>query len=119
MKLLLQNIPFPLASYRDALEQCLLAFDKVAHVHEVRLFGSFARGDATSASDVDLCIVAEGAEHQLETAGRLRHSLRNIRSKPALTLVPISPARLVEKMENKDHFFTTVFEEGICLAAQD
>jgi len=119
VKLLLENIPQELAGYRDALEKCLCAFQGVADVQEVRLFGSFARGDATDDSDVDLCIVAHGAEHQLETARRFRRAVRDIRPKPAMTLVPISPDRLQEKRECGDHFFKTVFEEGIPIASED
>ena len=119
MKLLLENIPAELAGYRSALEKCLRAFQSVMQVQEVRLFGSFARGDARKDSDVDLCIVAHGAEHQLETARRFRHALRDIRPKPAMTLVPISPDRLQEKRKRGDHFFRTVFEEGIPIASED
>ncbi|NQT91512.1 MAG: nucleotidyltransferase domain-containing protein [Lentisphaerae bacterium] len=119
VKLLLENIPPELEAYRSALEKCLRAFEGVVQVQEVRLFGSFARGDAKDDSDVDLCIVARGAEHQLETARRFRRAIRHIRPKPAMTLVPISPDRLEEKRKCGDHFFKTVFEEGIPIASED
>jgi predicted nucleotidyltransferase len=119
MKLHLEKIPEALNQHRQAIQRCVEAFGRVLRVREIFLFGSFARGDNTESSDVDLCIVAEGAERQLETARRLRRAIRNIRPKPALTLIPITPERLAEKKKTGDHFFKTILEEGILLASQD
>ena len=119
MRVLLDNIPQDLAGYREAIAKCLRAFDDVVRVSEVRLFGSFARGNPRADSDVDLCIVAHGADNQLDTARRLRRAVREIRPKPPMTLVPISPARLEEKRKRGDHFFRTVSEEGIPIAEED
>ena len=83
----------------------------------VYLFGSHARGEARPDSDVDLCLVAEGAERQIETAQRYRRAISEIRPKPSFTLVPIAPKRLDEKKAIGDHFFQTVLGEGVLLAA--
>ena len=119
MKLHLDNVPPQLAGHRAGLEACLRAFDAVAPIREILLFGSFARGEARPDSDVDLCIVADGADRQLETARRFRRAVRDIRAKPPMTLVPISPGRLAEKRECGDHFFQTVVQEGILIASED
>ncbi len=117
MKLLLNNLPPSLSAQAESLRQCLEAFDRVMALQAVYLFGSHASGEARPDSDVDLCLVSEGAEHQIEAAARLRRATRDIRPKPAFTLVPIAPARLQEKKERGDHFFHTVLEEGIILAS--
>ena len=119
MKILYDNFPSALKRDQETLGACLKAFDSVSPLSEVYLFGSFARGDATSESDVDLCLVSEGASNQLHAAKQFRRSIRGLRPKPAFTLIPISPERLAEKRESKDHFFQTVLNEGILLAAQD
>ena len=116
MKLRLENLPVSLQSYRESLVQRLEAMDRVLPLQEVYLFGSHARGEARADSDVDLCLVAEGAERQIQTAQRFRRALSEIRPKPAFTLVPIAPARLKEKQAVGDHFFQTVFSEGVLLA---
>ncbi len=85
----------------------------------VYLFGSHARGDARSDSDVDLCLVAEGATEQLKAAQRFRGAIWDIRPKPAFTLVPIAPERLEEKMAIGDPFFRTILLEGVPLATED
>jgi len=119
MRLTLENLPPSLRDRADALRACLEAFDRVMPLQAVYLFGSHARGDASPDSDVDLCIVSEGAEQQLEAAERLRHVMWDIWPRPAFTLVPISPKRLAEKRGRRDHFFNTVLREGVQLASEN
>ena len=119
MKLMLENLPPSLRDQADALRQCLEAFDRVMPLQAVYLFGSHARGEAGPDSDVDLCLVSEGAERQLPAAQRLRHEIWEVWPRPAFTLVPISPKRLRQKRARGDHFFRTVLEEGIILGSQD
>ena len=119
MKVLTKNIPEMLQEKNDTLARCLQAFDKSQHVRKIYLFGSFARGDARPDSDVDLCIVSDEANHQLDSARKFRRSIRTIRPKPSFTLIPITPSRLAEKKKINDHFFATIFKEGILIAKED
>ena len=52
-------------------------------------------------------------------ARRLRRAIREIKPKPAFTLIPITPERLAEKKRDNDHFFKTVLEEGVLVASED
>ena len=119
MKLLLENLPPSLASQRETLAKCLVAMDHVLPLKAVYLFGSHARGEARPDSDVDLCLVAEGAQRQLKAAQSCGKAMRPVWPRPAFTLVPITPARLAEKMAGGDDFFGTVLREGVLLAAQN
>ena len=119
MKLLLDNLPASLAPQRETLARCLEAMNRALPLREVWLFGSHARGDARPDSDVDLCLVAEGAERQLAAAQQFRRAIWEIADKPAFTLVPIAPARLAEKKAIDGHFFGTVLQEGLLLAAEN
>lgn len=119
MKLLFENLPPSLRGQADTLRRCLEAFNQVRSIHAVYLFGSHARGEARPDSDLDLCIVAEGTENQLETAAAFRRAVREIRPKPPMTLVPIAPARLAEKLARGDHFFLTVMSEGKLIATKN
>jgi hypothetical protein len=119
VKLLFNNLPVSLAPQRETLARCLEAMNRVMPLREVYLFGSHARGDVRPDSDVDLCIVADGASKQLEAAQSFSREMLPIPSKPSFTLIPITPDRLGEKKSVGDHFFRTVLKEGVLLAAQD
>ena len=119
MRILEENVPLSLACQKNSLMRCLDAICGAMPVRRVVLFGSHARGQAGRDSDVDLCIVADGADRQLGAAQCFRRAMREIRPKPAFTLVPISPKRLAEKRKTGDHFFQTIEQEGICLAQED
>jgi uncharacterized protein len=119
VKLLLENLPAGLQCQRQTLARCLEAMDRVMPVRAVYLFGSHARGEARPDSDVDLCIVADGAARQMEAARQLRRAMRPVWPRPAFTLLPISPDRLAEKKANRDHFFQTLFMEGVLLATEN
>jgi len=116
VKLLLENLPASLNPHRDALVRCLEAMDRTLPLKTVYLFGSHARGEARPDSDVDLCLVAEGAERQNETITRFGKAIWDVWPRPSFTLVPITPRRLSEKKAVGDHFFKTVLAEGVLLA---
>jgi hypothetical protein len=117
VKLHLENLPPSLAAQRETLAQCLEAMHAAHPLRQVILFGSHARGEARPDSDVDLCLVADGAENQRATAAEWRRAMRPVRPKLSFTLVPITPARLAEKQAGRDFFFATVLQEGCILAA--
>lgn len=112
MKLYRNSIPRALRRPETGLEDCLRAFGRARPVERVVLFGSYARGEERPDSDVDLCIVAEGTENQLAAARDFRRSIRDIRPKPALTLIPITPARLAEKTRAGDCFSTPFWKKA-------
>ena len=119
VKLLLENLPPSLAPQRETLALCLEAMNRALPLREVWLFGSHARGDARPDSDVDLCLVAEGAEQQLKAAQKFGAAMWDIWPCPPFTLVPIAPARLEEKKACGDFFYATVLNEGVLLATEN
>ncbi len=119
VRLLLENLPPSLRDQRGAIEHCLRAMSSAMPLRAVYLFGSHVRGDARADSDVDLCVLADGAENQVAAARALRQTLWPVWPRPALTLIPITPERLAEKQRVGDHFFQTVLTEGVQLAEED
>ena len=119
VRLLLDNLPPNLQNQREYPARCLEAMNRVAQIREVYLFGSYPRGEARVESDVDLCIVADEADRQLETAAKWRLAMRDVWPRPAFTLIPISPRRSAEKQARRDHFFGTVLDEGVLLSTED
>ena len=119
MKLLFENLPPSLEPQRDVLARCLEAMNRALPLRRVILFGSHARGEARPDSDVDLCLVADGAERQLDAASKFTDAIWHIAPCPPFTMIPISPTRLAEKTALRDHFFGTVLQEGVTLATED
>lgn len=119
MRITLENLPPSLSGQADTLRRCLEAFNQVMPIQSVILFGSHARGEARPDSDVDLCIVSEGAERQFAAAASFRHAMWTIWPRPPFTLLPIAPQRLTEKKRSGDHFFQTLFKEGVTLATEN
>jgi predicted nucleotidyltransferase len=119
VKLLLDRLPASLQNQRETLAECLEAMNRAVPLTAVYLFGSHARGEARPDSDVDLCLVADGATEQLKTARRFREAIWDIWPCPAFTLIPITPQRLDEKRAVGDYFFATILKEGVQLAAQN
>jgi len=119
VKLLLENLPASLVPQRETLRRCLEAMDAALPIQQIILFGSHARGDARPDSDIDLCLVAEGATRQFDAARQWRTAMSPLRPFLAFSLIPITPQRLAEKRARGDFFFQTVIEEGVALAAQD
>jgi predicted nucleotidyltransferase len=119
VKLLLENLPPSLAPQRETLARCLEAMNRALPLREVWLFGSHARGDARPDSDVDLCLVADGAERQSEAVRRFSDAMWDIWPCPPFSLIPIAPQRLAEKRASGDFFYATVLREGVLLAAEN
>jgi predicted nucleotidyltransferase len=116
---LLENLPPSLQPQREALARCLEAMNRVLPLRLAILFGSHVRGEARYDSDVDLCLVTDGAERQFEAAQQFRHAMWDIWPCPAMTLIPITPARLEEKKAVEDYFFDTILKEGVLIATED
>lgn len=119
MRLLLENLPPSLQPQRETLARCLEAMNRALPLRRVILFGSHARGEARPDSDVDLCLVADGAERQLEAASKFTEAIWDITPCPPFTMIPITPTRLAEKTAIRDHFFGTVLQEGVTLATEN
>lgn len=119
VKLHLENLPSSLANHRATLARCFEVMHAALPLRQVILFGSHARGQARPDSDVDLCLVSDGAERQLAAAATWRGAMRAVDAKPSFTLIPITPTRLDEKRMCGDFFFGTVLKEGVPLATED
>ncbi len=119
MKLHLENLPPSLQGQRETLACCLEAMDRVMPLRAVYLFGSHVRGEARPDSDVDLCLVSDGAERQSKAAQKFSAAIWNIWPHPDFSLVPITPNRLAEKKAIGDFFYHAVLTEGVQIAAEN
>lgn len=88
------------AALRSSLRQVL-----EGRVSEAWIFGSFAQGEATKASDVDLLVVAE-TERPFWERPRLFDDLYEIH--PRLDLLVYTPGEMERMMEDDSPFWRSV-----------
>ncbi len=82
----------------------------MANASQVILFGSYARGDASDKSDVDLMIVAESDLPRYKRSVDLYKSLRPYPF--GLDLVVYTPQEVQAAQESPLSFISTVLREG-------
>ncbi len=85
------------------------------HPEKIILFGSHARGDARTDSDVDLMVIIASDEHPSRTAADITNRVhpRNY----ALDLIVRSPETVRRIMQMNDWFMHEVMREGRVLYA--
>ncbi len=82
------------------------------HPQKVMLFGSYAKGEPTEGSDVDLMVVIETDEHPLHVAARISASIDH----PfPLDIIVRRAAELDAYLAEKSLFETEVVTKGITL----
>ena len=82
------------------------------------LFGSFAYGNPTDDSDVDLLIVEDDARRPIDRRVDIRHIVREENRKIALTLLVYTPAELEYRLSIGDDFVDEVLKSGEVLYAR-
>lgn len=83
-------------------------------LHEVVLYGSYARGEATEASDVDVMVVLEGEVDAWTELHRMAGPVYDLEleTEEMITLYPISRA----EFEQKEHpLLINVHREGVTI----
>ncbi len=75
------------------------------------LFGSYARGDYTDESDIDVCVVAENLPENIFE----RRSLSGFYRVANVRAVGYSPEEFFEELEKPNLFLYDILEEGIII----
>lgn len=77
----------------------------------VVLFGSYARGDFTEESDIDVCVVAENLPEDIFE----RRSLSGLYRVSGLRAIGYFPEEFLKELEKPNLFLYDVLEEGLIL----
>lgn len=85
------------------------------HAQKVILYGSFARGEATADSDIDLLIVAPTNERFFERMATVRAIIRDLRNGLPIAPIVLTPEEVKEKIAKGDQFVKGILEEGVIL----
>ncbi|MEW6481681.1 MAG: nucleotidyltransferase domain-containing protein [bacterium] len=80
---------------------------------KVILFGSYAKGEQTEDSDVDLFIVAETKERFYERMASVKRLIRDLRNGIPIAPIVLTYKELQKRIEIKDQFINEILEEGV------
>ena len=86
---------------------------KEYHAEKVILFGSYARGEATEHSDVDLFIIATTEERFFERMATVLRLVRDLYKGLALSPVVLQPAEVEERLKKGDQFIKDILVSGV------
>lgn len=80
---------------------------------EVILFGSYARGEATKDSDIDLLIISESKERFFERQATVRRLLRDLKKGTPVSPIILTPKEIAHRKKRGDQFINEILETGI------
>jgi predicted nucleotidyltransferase len=81
----------------------------------VILFGSYAKGEATDDSDVDIFIIAQAKERFFERCATVRKIVRDLSYGVPLSPIILNPQEVKKRLERGDQFVKQILEKGVDL----
>ena len=85
------------------------------NAEKVILFGSYARGEETIDSDVDILVVAPTKERMIDRMASVSRIIRNLRNGLPISPIVLTSEEFRRKLDVGDAFIQTVVEEGVVL----
>jgi len=82
---------------------------------KVILYGSYARGDETCDSDIDLFIVAPTRQRLIDRMANVRGLIRDLKKGLPVQPIVCTPKELEKRIKMKDPFIAEIIEEGTYL----
>ncbi|RLB04696.1 MAG: nucleotidyltransferase domain-containing protein [Deltaproteobacteria bacterium] len=85
------------------------------NAEKVILFGSYARGEETIDSDVDILVIAPTKERMIDRMASVSRIIRKLRNGLPISPIVLTPEEFRRKLDVGDAFIQTVVEEGVVL----
>ncbi len=85
------------------------------NAEKVILFGSYARGEETEDSDVDILVISPTKERMIERMTSVSRIIRNLRNGLPISPIVLTPEEFSQKIDKGDAFIKTITEEGLVL----
>lgn len=82
------------------------------NAEKVILYGSYARGEETEDSDVDILVIAKTNERMFERMATVSRIVRDLRNGLPISPIVLTPEELRHKLNIEDAFIQTIIEEG-------
>jgi len=88
---------------------------KEYRAEKVILFGSYAKGNASEDSDVDLLVIAPTKERFFERMASVRRLIRDLRDGLPVSPIVLTPGELEKRRVAGDPFVREILETGVSL----
>ncbi len=109
---------YPVHQIAERLEPYLRVIVARFHPQRIILFGSYAHGQPTEHSDVDLLIVRSDITSERECNIAMRRAFWGLSERRLpFTLLSKTPAELQAKLDEHSPFFQEIMEQGVELYA--
>jgi predicted nucleotidyltransferase len=80
---------------------------------EIILYGSYAKGEETADSDIDILVIADTKERFYERQAAVKRLLRGLKKKVAVSPIVLTPSELDVRLRMNDAFIKEIMETGI------
>ena len=81
----------------------------------VILFGSYAKGEETEDSDIDLFVIAPGNERFFDRIASVKRLIRDLRNGLPVAPIVLTPDETEKRKELGDQFILDILENGVRL----
>jgi len=88
---------------------------KEYHAEKVILYGSYATGEATEDSDVDLFIIAPTSERFFERTAKVRTLVRDLSYKIPVSPIVLTTDEVKARLQRGDQFVEQIVKNGVYL----
>jgi predicted nucleotidyltransferase len=115
---ILQDPRYPVHLIADQLRPSLQVLVEQFQPEQVILFGSYAHGEPTPDSDVDLLVIKNIDRSSVSDATSIRRAVRPLRHTVAnlpLDIMVRAPGDWQQRLKNGGFFHTSIAEKGIRL----
>jgi len=101
-------------------EEIFLRLKKIAErlkekyrAERVILFGSYAKGEATEDSDVDILVIASAEERFFERMAKVLELTRDFYNGLALSPIVLRPEEIEQRIKIGDQFVQEILDKGV------
>ena len=104
---------YPLVIMTDLIKAIAERLREHYGAKEVIFFGSYARGEATEESDIDLLIISETKERFFDRQATVRRLLRDLKRGTPVSPIVLTSDAIENRKKKGDHFIREIIETGI------
>jgi predicted nucleotidyltransferase len=97
----------------DRMKKISERLKKSYNAEKIILFGSYARGEETEDSDIDLLVIAPGKESFFERRASAKRLIRDLRNGLPIAPIVLTPEETKKRTDAGDQFIIDILENGV------